>query len=377
MKIRLLAWIGAAAGLLFLGVPRSTAANVSWSISVFNGPLGQCGEWVDRPNYGRCWHPAYVGSDWRPYCDGYWMWTDCGWYWVSEEPWAWACYHYGRWVDDPYYGWVWTPDTEWGPSWVCWREGGDYVGWAPLPPGAGFAPGGVWHEPVVADRLFVFVELNHFSEPIHRRSVIVNNTTIINKTVNVTKFSRVNHVVVNNGPDVKAIERVSSRKLTVAPARAGRPEVVRPGEPAPKAFKAAPEERTRQPEVIRGPAGTSPQRTAPVEPARQPNKLEKQRTEPAPIEGQLSPARNPERSERTAVTPGGSSPWQNFGAGNPRRFTPSEPDSVQPRRTYRQTPQQNQAPRTDRSAVEKRGQSRQQEGQGQEEKHKKGESGGD
>src|SRR5439155_23110527 len=32
------------------------------------------------------------------------------------------------------YGWVWVPDTTWGPSWVDWRFGGGYVGWAPLPP---------------------------------------------------------------------------------------------------------------------------------------------------------------------------------------------------------------------------------------------------
>src|SRR5438093_2698483 len=73
----------------------------------FYEPLGQCGHWVEVENYGRCWYHAYVASDWRPYADGYWLWTDGGWYWVSEEPWAEACYHYGRWAWDSYYGWVW------------------------------------------------------------------------------------------------------------------------------------------------------------------------------------------------------------------------------------------------------------------------------
>ena len=123
------------------------------------------------------------------------MWTDCGWYWVSDEQWGWATYHYGRWAYDSYYGWVWVPDTEWGPSWVSWREGGEYVGWAPLPPGSGFGPEGYWRERAVSDRFFVFVGVNHFAEPVHRRTVIVNNTTIINKTVNITKITRVNNAV--------------------------------------------------------------------------------------------------------------------------------------------------------------------------------------
>lgn len=216
MKIRLLSLLCAVVGLSSLAV-NDSVADVSFSVSVFNAPLGQCGSWVDRPGYGRCWHPAYVSSDWRPYCEGYWLWTNAGWYWVSNEQWAWATYHYGRWVEDPYYGWVWTPDTEWGPSWVSWRQGDEYVGWAPLPPGSSFGPDGYLVVREQPPRAFVFVEIGNFGEPVHRRAVIVNNITIINKTVNITKVSRVNNVVINNGPKVEVIEKVSSRKLTVPP----------------------------------------------------------------------------------------------------------------------------------------------------------------
>ena len=220
MKTRFLSVLCAVAGLSSLAVNQSVAG-VSFSVSVFSAPLGQCGSWVDRPGYGQCWRPAYVSSDWRPYCEGYWLWTDGGWYWVSDEQWAWATYHYGRWVDDPYYGWVWVPGTEWAPSWVSWREGDGYVGWAPLPPAAVFGPEGyvVVREAALPPRAFVFVEVGHFAEPIHRRALIVNNVTIINKTVNITKITRVNNVVVNNGPRVDVIEKVSSRKLTVPPPR--------------------------------------------------------------------------------------------------------------------------------------------------------------
>lgn len=97
------------------------------AVNDFYQPLQGYGYWVDRAPYGRCWYPAYVSSTWRPYCDGYWEWTDAGWYWVSSEPWSWACYHYGRWLYDPYYGWLWVPGTEWAPSWVSWRDGDDYI----------------------------------------------------------------------------------------------------------------------------------------------------------------------------------------------------------------------------------------------------------
>jgi hypothetical protein len=281
MKIRLLSVLCAVVGLSSLAVNKSIAANVSFSVSVFDAPLGQCGSWVDRPGYGRCWHPAYVSSDWRPYCEGYWLWTDGGWYWVSDEQWAWATYHYGRWVDDPYYGWVWTPDTEWAPSWVSWRQGDEYVGWAPLPPGSSFGPDGylVVREGALPPRAFVFVEVGHFGEPIHRRAVIVNNVTIINKTVNITRITRVNNVVVNNGPKMREIEKVSSRKLTEPPSRVA---VERRGE---EPHQQANEERAtrHETETIREDSHTPRQ---PAEPKGEPGKKEseQQRIESQPTE---------------------------------------------------------------------------------------------
>jgi hypothetical protein len=184
----------------------------------FYQPLSGYGYWVNLPRYGRCWYPAYVGNDWRPYSDGHWEWTDSGWYWISDEPWAWACYHYGRWVNDPYYGWVWVPGTEWGPSWVSWREGGGYVGWAPLPPECDFGPNGVFIiNIVIAPRCFVFVEQRRFCDRVRPSTVIVNQTiinqTIINKTRHITNIRRENNRVFVNGPDRDAIERVSSEKV--------------------------------------------------------------------------------------------------------------------------------------------------------------------
>src|SRR5437016_408876 len=92
---------------LSLGLFSAVASlEVSASVQIhatteFYEPLATHGGWVEVGSYGRCWHPAHVAVEWRPYCYGSWVWTDCGWYWESDEPWGWACYHYGSWVYDP------------------------------------------------------------------------------------------------------------------------------------------------------------------------------------------------------------------------------------------------------------------------------------
>src|SRR6266545_603329 len=135
--------------MLFLGIPSVAAfAQTSVAAGVHIGPSGRTsvdigffyddlapyGYWVDRPSYGWSWAPRHVASSWRPYSDGHWALTDAGWTWISDEPFGWATYHYGRWVLDPDYGWLWIPGSEWAPAQVSWRESDDYIGWAPLPP---------------------------------------------------------------------------------------------------------------------------------------------------------------------------------------------------------------------------------------------------
>ena len=164
--------------------------------SDFYAPLTPYGRWEVVGAYGRCWIPGRVEADWRPYSEGYWQSTDDGWYWVSDEPWAWATYHYGRWDLSPQFGWYWVPQIQWAPAWVSWHSGGGYVGWAPL------YPSGVR---VISPRAYVFVEERHFMDPVRRSTVIVNSTTIINKTV------------VNKGPTTAVIEKASGRKIQRIP----------------------------------------------------------------------------------------------------------------------------------------------------------------
>jgi len=103
----------------------------------FYGALTPYGTWINLPGYGLSWQPCAVAYDtnWMPYGTlGQWAYTDDGWYWLSGYSWGWCVFHYGRWFHDAQRGWCWWPSTTWGPSWVVWRYGGGYCGWAPLPP---------------------------------------------------------------------------------------------------------------------------------------------------------------------------------------------------------------------------------------------------
>lgn len=194
--------------------PARSEISIGLSISAredFYEPLEPEGVWVEVGSYGRGWRPHHVDRSWRPYANGRWVWSDCGWYWDSDEPWAWATYHYGSWVLDPGYGWVWIPDVEWAPAWVTWREGGDYIGWAPRGP-RGF---------VVAPAAYVFVEGRRFPDYHRSSTLIVNNTTIINNTREIRDVRRENrnfggesrNVVINDGLSVKDVEKATGRKV--------------------------------------------------------------------------------------------------------------------------------------------------------------------
>lgn len=207
-------------GSLWLGsAPARADLEVSTSVSIrahsdFYEPLIPHGGWIEIESYGRCWRPSAVAVGWQPYCHGHWVWTDCGWYWVSDEPWAWACYHYGSWVHHPWHSWVWVPGVEWAPAWVSWRVGGGYIGWAPVPPPhIRLAP------------TFIFVEAHRFRERIRPTTVVVNDTSVINKTTVISNVrreernidGRQQRVVVNEGPGLELVQNAAGQKLHAVP----------------------------------------------------------------------------------------------------------------------------------------------------------------
>ena len=265
-RILLIGWLG---GMSFDAFDAAATLEVGASVQIkartdFDAPLAAHGTWVEVHSLGRCWHPVGVAVEWRPYCYGHWIWTDCGWYWESDEPWAWACYHYGYWAYDADFGWVWVPDIEWGPAWVSWRVGGGYIGWAPLPP-----PGFVSVR-VTAPTLFVFVETRHFVEPIRPSRVIVNNTTIINQTTVINNVRRENRtfdggtsqrVVINEGPGVDPIQKATGKTVSRESIRS----VVRQT-PAPTTLKPEPLQptgREKPPAVKEQPQSTPAQKQPP------------------------------------------------------------------------------------------------------------------
>lgn len=195
-----------------LSIAQSKAADVS--VSFFYDNLDPYGEWVEVGDYGYCWHPRDVDNDWRPYGDGHWVYTDAGWTWVSEEPYGWAVYHYGRWTRADRVGWVWVPDTQWAPAWVSWRHSDRYVGWAPLPPESrariGVSIGGsVDAEFDIGPTFYSFVAVRDLGAP-SLRAVFVprrDNLTIVNQTTNITNITYQNNVVINNGPDYNVVSR--------------------------------------------------------------------------------------------------------------------------------------------------------------------------
>src|SRR5260221_1065619 len=204
----------------FVNLEVSATVQIHGAVDFYE-PLAAQGAWVEIGSYGRCWLLAQVAVEWRPYCYGSWVCTDCGWYWESDEPWAWACYHYGNWVYDPAYAWIWVPGIEWAPAWVCWRMGGGYVGWAPLPPRGGF----VFRSAVAVPAPFVFVEMTRFHERVSPSSVTINNTTIINKTTQINNIRQETRnigggasqkVIVNEGPGLETIQKATAKKVRVA-----------------------------------------------------------------------------------------------------------------------------------------------------------------
>jgi hypothetical protein len=201
---------------------RQVRADSEVSVDFFYNNLND-GNWVEVGDYGYCWQPnvAVSNSDWRPYADGYWAYTDVGWTWVSNEDFGWATYHYGRWAHLEDQGWVWVPGYEWGPAWVSWRTGGDYVGWAPLPPtrervyeGRAIT-GHVDVEFDIGPAYYNFVDVRYIGEPLLRERIVptTQNVTVINDTVNVTNITYNNSVVYNYGPDYNRVSQYSVRPI--------------------------------------------------------------------------------------------------------------------------------------------------------------------
>ncbi len=182
------------------------------SFQLFYDQLSPYGMWVNNPDYGYVWIPN-VDASFSPYAtNGHWIYTNDGWTWISDYPWGWATFHYGRWDYDNVYGWLWVPDTEWGPAWVSWRSSPGYYGWAPLGPGISMsiAFGSNYHEP---NERWIFVRDRDFTSPSISRYYInrTNNVTIINHSTIIVNTLRNNNrrTTYITGPKRTDVQRYS------------------------------------------------------------------------------------------------------------------------------------------------------------------------
>jgi len=223
MKIRRMLGALALALLVFGMRPAPAGAVTRISASVdFYDELSPYGSWERVSLYGDCWVPARVNRGWRPYTVGYWVDTDYGWMWVSQDPWGDVPYHYGRWAYDSYYGWVWVPDDDmvWATSWCAWRYGDDYVGWAPLPPDAGWGGSGLTIDVSILDRRinrtgWCFTPVRSFGTQNVRYSILppTRNVTIFSRTRNVTRYESYRGMPAVRALPSQELQRTTGRRF--------------------------------------------------------------------------------------------------------------------------------------------------------------------
>jgi len=200
------------AGILLASpLQRVYAQEVVASYQTFYDQMSPYGQWVSDAQYGDVWVPN-AAPGYRPYAtNGHWAMTDYGNMWVSDEPYGWAVYHYGRWTYNPYYGWVWIPGHEWAPAWVSWRSGGGYYGWAPM--GPGYEAGGSYAYP---DNYWVFVSPGYLYNPnVYNYYDANRNYYYCQHTVYMHETYEDHGMRYNYGPRREVIERESHQPVQV------------------------------------------------------------------------------------------------------------------------------------------------------------------
>ncbi len=200
---------------------KASAQQESVSYQLFYDELSPYGLWVNNPTYGYVWIPNR-DPEFSPYASaGYWVFTDDGWTWVSDYPWGWATFHYGRWDYDDVYGWFWVPDDEWGPAWVSWRRSPGYYGWAPLRPGisVSIAFGREYHERnerwiFVRERDITRSDIGHHYVDRTNNATIINHSTVI---VNTRKDDKrnVTYITGPNRDDVQKVTHTTVKSVAI------------------------------------------------------------------------------------------------------------------------------------------------------------------
>jgi hypothetical protein len=161
--------------------------------------LDDNGSWRDDQNYGHVWYPNNVAPGWAPYREGHWDWiSPWGYTWVDDSSWGYAPFHYGRWVAvGGRWGWIAGPvnvQPVYAPALVVFIGGGGGgfggdVGWFPLGPREVYVP------PYQVSRGYMN-QVNVSNTTVNTTTITnVYNTTIINKSTNITNVTYANRNV--------------------------------------------------------------------------------------------------------------------------------------------------------------------------------------
>ncbi len=132
-----LAALPAGTGRAHASAAQAIAQGVPPTLEDFKRTLSRFGQYVYSERYGNVWRPSSLPAGWHPYPACNWVYDRTfGWTYDDRSEWGRIIHHYGRWAHDADAGWVWVPGAEWSPAWVVWRTGGEWSGWAPMPPTA-------------------------------------------------------------------------------------------------------------------------------------------------------------------------------------------------------------------------------------------------
>jgi uncharacterized membrane protein YgcG len=218
--------------------------NTAPTYQQFYDQLSPYGTWINYPGQGYVWVPNQVPAGFSPYeTGGHWTYTDEGWCWVSDYPWGWATFHYGRWFMDDVYGWMWVPGYDWAPAWVTWGDYDGYYCWAPCGPGAVIGPGYrpdarywhfVEHGNIMQGKLNNYVlhnkdyaahgiDLAHFNDKVN----IVSNANTYHQSVYFTG-PKAAEVSKYTGQKVKAVSISTTRKPGATKVNSGHVQIYRP-----------------------------------------------------------------------------------------------------------------------------------------------------
>lgn len=121
------------------------------AVRLFHDVLAPYGEWSDDPRLGLVWVPSReaIGEAFVPYgTHGRWTYREVDgvddrepldeYVWVSDLPWGWVTFHYGRWAYTGDRGWAWIAGRRYAGAWVDWRapssDADGIIGWGPTPP---------------------------------------------------------------------------------------------------------------------------------------------------------------------------------------------------------------------------------------------------